>query len=68
MLNIKNPSKAEFLLSFQRINTYKNKEKRIKCMSKAILVLDMPGTCCDCNFCREIQEGIEACCELMEAK
>nr|DAW64742.1 MAG TPA: hypothetical protein [Caudoviricetes sp.] len=42
--------KAEFLLSFQRINTYKNKEKRIKCMSKAILVLDMPGTCCDCNF------------------
>ena len=22
------PSKAEFLLSFQRINTYKNKEKR----------------------------------------
>ena len=58
--------KAEFLLSFQRINTYKNKEKRIKCMSKAILVLDMPGTCCDCNFCREIQEGIEACCELMD--
>lgn len=35
-------------------------------MSKAILVLDMPGTCCDCNFCREIQEGIEACCELMD--
>lgn len=35
-------------------------------MSKAVLVLDMPETCCDCNFCREIQEGIEACCELMD--
>ena len=35
-------------------------------MSKAVLVFDMTETCCDCNFCREIQEGIEACCELMD--
>ena len=35
-------------------------------MNKAVLVMDMPETCCDCNFCREIQEGIEACCELMD--
>ena len=35
-------------------------------MSKAVLVMDMPEICCDCNFCREIQEGIEACCELMD--
>ncbi len=35
-------------------------------MSKAVLVLDMLETCWDCNFCREIQEGIEACCELMD--
>ena len=35
-------------------------------MSKAVLVLDMLETCWDCNFCREIQEGIETCCELMD--
>ena len=28
-------------------------------MSKAILVLDMPGTCCDCNFCREIKKVLK---------
>ena len=32
-------------------------------MSKAILVMDMPDSCLDCRFCREIDEGIEACCD-----
>lgn len=35
-------------------------------MSKFILVIDTPETCLDCKFCREIQEGIEACCELSD--
>ena len=35
-------------------------------MSKAILVMDMPDSCADCRFCREIDEGIEACCEIMD--
>lgn len=33
---------------------------------KAILVLDeMPSSCIDCRFCREIDEGTDACCEIM---
>lgn len=35
-------------------------------MSKAALFIDMPGSCLDCRFCREIDEGIEACCEVMD--
>lgn len=35
-------------------------------MSKAILVMDMPENCLNCRFCREIDEGIEACCEIMD--
>lgn len=35
-------------------------------MSKAALFIDMPETCLDCRFCREIDEGIEACCEVMD--
>ena len=35
-------------------------------MSKGILVMDMPDSCLDCRFCREIDEGIEACCEIMD--
>ena len=34
-------------------------------MPKAILVMDMPDSCLDCRFCREIDEGIEACCEII---
>lgn len=35
-------------------------------MSKAILILnDMPDSCIDCRFCREIDEGVDACCEIM---
>lgn len=33
-------------------------------MAKAVLVMDMPETCYDCRFCRELHEGVEACCEL----
>lgn len=35
-------------------------------MSKSILVIDAPETCLDCRFCRELHEGIEACCELSD--
>lgn len=35
-------------------------------MSKSILVIDTPETCLDCRFCRELHEGIEACCELSD--
>ena len=35
-------------------------------MSKAILVMDMTDSCLDCKFCIEIDEGIEACCEIMD--
>lgn len=35
-------------------------------MSKSILVIDTPETCLDCKFCRELHEGIEACCELSD--
>lgn len=33
---------------------------------KAILIMDMPSSCIDCRFCREIDEGINACCEIMD--
>lgn len=33
---------------------------------KAILVMDMPSSCIDCRFCREIDEGVNACCEIMD--
>lgn len=33
---------------------------------KGIIVVDMPETCLDCDFCREIDEGIEACCTLTD--
>lgn len=33
---------------------------------RVALIFDMPETCLDCRFCREINEGIEACCEVMD--
>ena len=33
-------------------------------MEKGFVIVDIPETCLDCRFCREIDEGIEACCEL----
>lgn len=35
-------------------------------MNKSILVIDTPETCLDCRFCRELHEGIEACCEISD--
>ena len=35
-------------------------------MSKAVLVMDMPKDCCDCRFCRELDEGVKACCEITD--
>ena len=35
-------------------------------MSKAVLIMDMPKDCCDCKFCRELDEGVKACCEIMD--
>ena len=31
-------------------------------MSKSVFVIDTPETCCDCRFCYELNEGIEAFC------
>lgn len=36
-------------------------------MAKAVLVMDMPKDCCDCQFCRELDEGVKACCEIMDS-
>ena len=35
-------------------------------MSKSVLVIDAPENCVDCQFCYELDEGIEACCTLMD--
>lgn len=35
-------------------------------MSKSVLIMDTPETCSDCRFCRELHEGIEACCEIVD--
>ena len=34
-------------------------------MSKSALVIDTPETCLDCEFCFELDEGINACCSVM---
>ena len=34
-------------------------------MSKSVLVVDTPETCLDCEFCFELDEGINACCSVM---
>ena len=33
-------------------------------MSKSVLITDTPKSCIDCRFCMELDEGINACCEL----
>lgn len=35
-------------------------------MSKSVLVIDTPETCLDCGFCFELDEGINACCSVMD--
>lgn len=34
-------------------------------MSKSVLIMNTPETCCDCQFCYELNEGIEAACTLI---
>lgn len=34
-------------------------------MSKSVYVMDMPNNCMECEFCLEIDEGIEACCVIV---
>lgn len=35
-------------------------------MSKSVLIIDTPETCVDCQFCYELDEGIEACCSITD--
>lgn len=35
-------------------------------MSKSVLVIDTPETCVDCQFCYELDEGVEACCSISD--
>ena len=35
-------------------------------MSKSALVLKTPENCLDCQFCYELDEGVEACCSIMD--
>ena len=34
-------------------------------MSKSVLVIDTPENCYDCQFCYELDEGVEAYCSIM---
>ena len=35
-------------------------------MSKSVLVIDTPDNCLDCQFCYELDEGVEACCSISD--
>lgn len=35
-------------------------------MSKSALVIDTPENCYDCQFCYELDEGVEACCSISD--
>lgn len=35
-------------------------------MSKSVFVVDTPENCIDCQFCYELDEGVEACCSIMD--
>ena len=35
-------------------------------MSKSVLIIDTPENCCDCQFCYELDEGVEACCSISD--
>lgn len=35
-------------------------------MSKSVLVIDTPENCLDCQFCHELDEGVEACCSISD--
>ena len=35
-------------------------------MSKSVLVIDTPEKCLDCQFCFELDEGVQACCSISD--
>ena len=35
-------------------------------MSKSVLVIDTPENCLDCQFCYELDEGVEAYCSISD--
>ena len=35
-------------------------------MSKSVLVVNTPENCLDCQFCYELDEGVEACCSISD--
>ena len=35
-------------------------------MRKSVLVIDIPENCLDCQFCYELDEGVEACCSISD--
>ena len=35
-------------------------------MSKSVLAIDTPENCLDCQFCYELDEGVEACCSISD--
>lgn len=35
-------------------------------MSKSVLVIDTPENCLDCQFCYELDEGVESCCSISD--
>lgn len=35
-------------------------------MSKSVIVIDTPENCLDCQFCYELDEGVEACCSISD--
>lgn len=35
-------------------------------MSKSMLVINTPENCLDCQFCYELDEGVEACCSISD--
>ncbi len=35
-------------------------------MGKSVLVIDTPENCLDCQFCYELDEGVEACCSISD--
>jgi hypothetical protein len=38
----------------------------VKRVSKSVLVIDTPENCLDCQFCYELDEGVEACCSISD--
>lgn len=35
-------------------------------MNKSVLAIDTPENCLDCQFCYELDEGVKACCSIID--